>query len=171
MRKSKDYAFLMVDYETPSIIKSIQKEIDEDDLYTVGGNGIVRDTHVTIVPCLGNNVNVDDLKEYLYPLKKYVITIGNVSKFDCEEYDVLKCAVDSYFLRRTNEKIKKEFPTYSEYKDYEPHITIAYLKKGRADKYIKDSLSQTPVLKPKCFHFKNTVKGRDKNIKFKTLEK
>ena len=36
-------------------------------------------------------------------------------------------------LHDTNRKICDKFKTFSEYDEYHPHMTIAYLKKGMAD--------------------------------------
>lgn len=32
--ESRKYAFLMIDYETPDIIKGIQNKLSDDDLYS-----------------------------------------------------------------------------------------------------------------------------------------
>ena len=55
-----------------------------------------------------------------------------------EEYDVLKCDAQCDFLHMTNKKIREFFPSYSEYQDYHPHLTIAYLNKGVCDKFCKE---------------------------------
>lgn len=150
----RDYGFLMIKYEKPEFIQELQNSIPYDELYTEEDNddyGFEDETHVTLVPCLDRHLNVDDLKAHLDKLDKYPIILSNISKFDNDKFDVLKCDVGSYNLLNTNSHIISNFPTFSEFKDYHPHLTIAYLKKGMADKYLQDSLPSSIVLKPKCF--------------------
>lgn len=166
---NREYAFLMVDYETPSIIKDLQKKIPSRELYTEEDNedyGLEKQSHVTLVPCLDNDIDIDKLKSYLKPINKYDIVLTDISKFECEEFDVLKCAVKSKALKDTNKEIVDKFETHSEYKDYNPHMTIAYMKKGMADKYLKKILDKLILLKAKNFNFSYFDGNKDKNITF-----
>ena len=170
MAKPK-YAFLMIDYDTPQFIKELHKTIPESELYYEDGDkskyGCEKETHVTIVPCLDNNTDIEKLKKYISPIEQYKILLTNISKFECEKYDVLKAAVRSMVLSDTNRKIKEEFDTFSEHEDYEPHITIAYMQKGMADKYLKDIITPLVVLNPNNFHYSYYDKeGCENNIKF-----
>lgn len=166
---NREYAFLMVDYETPSIIKDLQKKIPSRELYTEEDNedyGLEKQSHVTLVPCLDNNIDIDRLKSYLKPINEYDIVLTDISKFECEKFDVLKCAVKSKALKDTNKEIVDKFETHSEYKDYNPHMTIAYMKKGMADKYLKKILDKLILLKAKNFNFSYFDGDKDKNITF-----
>ena len=166
---NREYAFLMVDYETPSIIKDLQKKIPSRELYTEEDNedyGLEKQSHVTLVPCLDNNIDIDKLKSYLKPINEYDIVLTDISKFECEKFDVLKCAVKSKALKDTNKEIVDKFETHSEYKDYNPHMTIAYMKKGMADKYLKKILDKLILLKAKNFNFSYFDGDKDKNITF-----
>jgi len=166
---NREYAFLMVDYETPSIIKNLQKKIPSRELYTEEDNedyGLEKQSHVTLVPCLDNDIDIDKLKSYLKPINEYDIVLTDISKFECEKFDVLKCAVKSKALKDTNKEIVDKFETHSEYKDYNPHMTIAYMKKGMADKYLKKILDKLILLKAKNFNFSYFDGDKDKNITF-----
>ena len=166
---NREYAFLMVDYETPSIIKDLQKKIPSRELYTEEDDedyGLEKQSHVTLVPCLDNDIDIDKLKSYLKPIDEYDIVLTDISKFECEEFDVLKCAVKSKALKDTNKEIVDKFETHSEYKDYNPHMTIAYMKKGTADKYLKKILDKLILLKAKNFNFSYFDGNKDKNITF-----
>lgn len=166
---NREYAFLMVDYETPSIIKDLQKKIPSRELYTEENNedyGLEKQSHVTLVPCLDNDIDIDKLKSYLKPINEYDIVLTDISKFECEKFDVLKCAVKSKALKDTNKEIVDKFETHSEYKDYNPHMTIAYMKKGMADKYLKKILDKLILLKAKNFNFSYFDGDKDKNITF-----
>lgn len=168
---AREYAFLMIDYDMPDLIKDIQNKLTDNELYTEIDNddyGLEKETHVTLVPCLDNDINLDELKKMLEPIDKYALILNNISMFtNNEKYDVLKCDAHSMVLLDTNGKIREKFPTYSEYNEYHPHVTIGYLKKGVGEKYIKDMLSPLVVLKPKCFNFSyHDNDGNNKNIRF-----
>ena len=167
---SREYAFLMVEYETPPFIKDLQNKIKEEELYTEEDDddyGIEKESHVTLVPCLDNDADLEEIKLLLDSIEKYDIVLTDISKFECENFDVLKCAVKSEALHKTNKKITDKFETHTEYKNYQPHLTIAYLKHGMADKYLKRILDKLVHLKAKNFHFSTVDEnGKDKNIRF-----
>lgn len=151
---ARTHGFLMIKYDKPEMIQELQNMIPYEELYEEEDNddyGIEDMCHVTLVPCLDKHMNVEELKKELMELGKYSVLISNISKFENDDYDVLKCDVGSQNLLKTNDKIRSKFPTFSEYKDYHPHMTIAYMKKGMADKYLQDSIMPLLVLKPKCF--------------------
>lgn len=156
---ANEYAFLMIEYEMPDIIKELQNNISEEELYLCDdGNdyGLEKECHVTLVPCLDNNVDLNELKKHLQELSKYQILIHDISKFECQDYDVLKCGVISKALLDSNKEIRDSFDTHSEYKVYKPHMTVAYMKHGMADKYLQETLPKLILLKPKHFLFSYT---------------
>lgn len=167
---SREYAFLMIDYENNSFIQELQKKIKKDELYTEEDNndyGLETNPHVTLVPCLDNDVDLEKLKTYLEDLSEYDILLTDLSKFECEKFDVLKCSARSKALFDTNKKIVKDFETHSDYKKYQPHLTIGYMKHGMADKYLEQILPKLIHLKPSNFHFSYVnEKGEEKDIKF-----
>lgn len=61
--------------------------------------------------------------------------LGKLSAFENSDEDVLKVEVDSKQLHDLN-KLLESLPNESRFKDYEPHLTIAYLKPGTARKYL-----------------------------------
>lgn len=167
---SREYAFLMVDYKSNGFIEEIQSKIKKDELYIEEDNddyGFEKNPHVTLVPCLDNDVDLKKLKTYLDDISKYDIVLTDLSKFECEKFDVLKCAVASDKLKETNKKIVKDFETHSEYDDYTPHLTIAYMKHGMADKYLRKILPKLIHLKPSKFHFSYVDENNEeKDIRF-----
>lgn len=152
------YAFLMVDYETPEFIKDIHDKLSDDDLYIDEGKwsfGKELKTHATLAPCLDNDIDIEELKKLLKPLKEYSVVLTNISVFEGKDknYEVLKSDAYGLELFSTHDKIAEKFPLHTEYTDYHPHVTIAYVKTGVADKYKKDIISPLVMLKPKQFHF------------------
>lgn len=151
---AREYGFLMVGYDKPTFIQELQDRIPSEELYTEDGTddyGIENETHVTLVPCMDRHLNVDLLKNELKALSDYSIILSNISKFENDKYDVLKCDACSCNLTNTNSHICSKFPTFSEYEEYHPHLTIAYMKKGMADKYLQQYLTPLVVLKPSKF--------------------
>jgi nicotinamide mononucleotide adenylyltransferase len=60
------------------------------------------------------------------------MTLGKFSRFECDEYDVLKFSVVSPQIEKIHRAIANEFAadiTPSKW-SYKPHVTIAYIKKG-----------------------------------------
>lgn len=172
MSTENKYAFLMIRFNTPDIIKEIQEKLSEDDLYYGDGSrsgfGLETDTHVTLVPCLDNDIDLDSLKQLLKPLGEYQTFLTNISMFDNPSFEVLKCDASSIPLFNTNKLITDKFTTHSEYKEYHPHVTIAYVKHGVAEKYTKDILDKLIVLEPKEFWFSYYDKnGNEKEITWK----
>lgn len=171
MEKPK-YSFLMIDYETPKLITDIWNTLADEELYLnpeyPDDYGLERKTHVTVVPCLDNNVDIEALKKYLRPLYEYPLLLTNVSAFtNNQDYDVLKCDVASDILYSTNKRICADFPTFTEYKEYHPHMTIAYMKKGLTGKYHKDIVIPLVILHPKCFVFSNyDEEGNNRIVRF-----
>lgn len=171
------YAFLMIKYKTPDYIKELHDKIkpselftDPDDTKSYNQYGLEKETHVTLVPCLENEVakDINKLKKMLRPLNDYRIVVTNISMFDNGKFDVLKSNVFSQALHQSNSEIKKKFTTHSTYDAYEPHVTVAYLKKGKAKKYTKDCMIPLLVLEPEEFHFSYYDEdGNEKDIFWK----
>lgn len=168
---SRDYAFLMIRYNTPQAIEKVWELIDKNDLYLEEERpedfGIEKETHVTVVPCLDNDVDIEEIKGMLSPIAKYNALFSRLSIFDNPQYDVLKVDVHCRQLNNTNSKVLNKFTSHSEYKDYHPHATVAYLKKGCGQKYL-DKL--TPSLYPlisREFMFSYHKDGEEKVERFK----
>ena len=89
-----------------------------------------------------DSLTLDQVQEALSGITFSECKLHNVSKFDNPKYDVLKFDVGyatkgGAFLSKANDALKA-YPYTSDFPDYHPHSTIAYLKKGSADKYISN---------------------------------
>ena len=143
----ENYAFLMVKYDTPLVIEKLHKDIDPEDVYEYGNEqfGLEKDTHATLAPCLDNGITVVELKKYLNPIGSYSACIGELSMFECPDYDVLKYDVTCQALHESNAKIGAHHTMHTEY-TYHPHMTVAYMKKGCAKKYMLPKYNAFPIL-------------------------
>lgn len=164
---AREYAFLMIDYKTPLFIKKLQDIIPEKELYFGDGEenddyGIEDNSHVTLAPCLDLDIDLEKLKTFLLPLDAYKCILNNISVFENDKYDVLKADVKCPNMHKTYEKIKNNFEMHSDYKEYHPHMTIAYLKPSLGEKYKKKMLDKIEELTPINFNFSNI----ENNIKF-----
>ena len=67
------------------------------------------------------------------------IKIDKIDFFESQKYDVLKFSVvNNDYLNSIHSELKKNIPNGDKFDIYRPHITIAYLKKGTAKKYVRD---------------------------------
>ena len=119
------------------IIKSLK--INKEDIHEYG---LEKEPHCTI--CWGfdvnnvNSVDVEGMLKSFHIQNEMILTINKLSYFNNKDFDVLKFDVKHSLLNKLNAACKKNFDIYSTYPNYNPHITIGYLKKGTAKKYVGD---------------------------------
>lgn len=167
----REYACLMLDYGMPEFIKEIQKTIPEEDIYfgetekekEENMYGIEDECHITIVFGLDNDVEFKEIEKYLYPLHEYKTILVNISIFENDKFDVLKVTAKCPKAVESNNLIMENFDVHTTFKDFKPHMTIAYMKKGKADKYKKNILDKIDTIKPYGFNYSYRRDGEDKN--------
>ncbi len=138
---SNDYGCVMIFLQVdPKGWVSILDIIDDKDLYLgekdESGFGKETEPHTTILYGIHADVPDEDVEKLIEKIKTPKIKLEKVSSFKNEKFDVLKYDVESADLHKLNKEFKT-LPHTSTFPEYHPHITIAYLKKGTADKYIK----------------------------------
>lgn len=169
--REKDWAFLMVKFAMPQFIKDIQDQLTEEDLYVdendkVNGYGLETESHVTLFPCLDNETPLNEIIPYLPKVETLSVSAVNISMFEQDNYDVLKVDVESEALRALNEEIGKHFESGSEFKEYHPHMTIAYVKKDfeLAKSFCKDLDGEE--MTPESYDFSFMKDGESKHVFF-----
>lgn len=133
-------------------LKDIQDKISDDDIYDDDGDhGLETEPHVTLLYGLHSDEVTHDeifeiIKEYDIPNLK----LFNISIFENEKYDVLKFEarhdmedydINGDILYKINKELSK-LPHSSNFPEYNPHSTIAYVNPGTGKKYVdlfKDS--------------------------------
>ena len=130
----------------------VQEVIEDKDLYLPKGEeefyGRELKPHVTILFGLHSDIPDTDIEEEINKIKSPTIKLGKVSSFTNKDFDVLKYDIESEDLHELNKKFTK-FPHTTDYPNYHPHCTIAYVNKGMAEQYIKklnelDEIEITP---------------------------
>jgi DNA ligase D-like protein (predicted 3'-phosphoesterase) len=133
----EDYGCLMAypPKELVDKVLALHKDIDPEDVYDdEGDKGLETEPHVTIL--YGFNSD-DDRRVWrqVGNLQSLTAELGETSLFENPNYDVLKLDVTGPGLQNLHDKVKDDIWTTETHKDYKPHMTIAYLKKGKGKKY------------------------------------
>jgi 2'-5' RNA ligase len=155
-----DYGCLMLKLPIKNWDVLLSK-INKEDVYNVSGYGLEVEPHATILYGFTDEVNVKDIKDAVYAWVKSPISLSleNVSAFDTSPtFDVIKIDIKSNSLHKLNTLFQK-FPHESMYPTYQPHATIAYLKKGTFPKY-KFKLSNPISLKVNTFIYSTPGVGK-----------
>ena len=143
--KGSDAGCLMLDFEKK--IKNwddILKIIEPSDLYDDETKtfGFEKEPHVTVLYGFRPEVtaaNIQDLFENINQYVKIKLTgIGIFAADGKKPYDVVKFDVDSDDLQTLHKLCKESLPNNESYPDYKPHMTIAYVKAGTGERYVKE---------------------------------
>lgn len=99
--------------------------VDEDT------KGMETDIHVTVKYGI-HTKDAKDVQKAVEGFGKFTIKLTMISKFtpDDEEYDVLKIGVESLRLRELNALVSRKLENTDKHPIYNPHVTLAYVKKG-----------------------------------------
>lgn len=165
------YGCAMLHFDATPLLK-IQDAIKPEDVYKNDSGegrkfGLEDNFHVTLLYGLHDGVSLQEVKAALKGIKFGPIVLHNISKFDNPEYDVLKFDVrypnkGEAFLSKANSALK-ELPNSDEYTQYNPHVTVGYLKKGEAQKYI-DKLKNYELQVTPDYAFYSTPNGTETKI-------
>lgn len=125
--------------------------------------------HVTVLYGL-HTTDPEKVRLAVSGQKPFDCKLGKLSLFETNpKFDVLKIEVHSEGLRRLNKTLKNSGLKLTEtYPVYVPHVTIAYVQKGKAAKYVGDR-----VFDGKKFHVAEILfSGKDgKKTKIQLGEK
>ena len=143
IKESSEYKYGCVMIETPfPNWNDITSMISPEDLYDrEEGDAIQENPHLTIFYGLHSNVKTEVVEDIFREFKGNIKIEGNgISIFENELFDVVKFNINSQGSLQSlfNEFMK--LPNSCTYPNYEPHITLGYVKKGCGQKYINDKI-------------------------------
>jgi len=137
--KSSTQLTLPPNEATPFVV--FAKQIPASDVYEEGDKyGVETEPHITVLYGLTEHV-AEPVVQAVAKSGPVEVTLGKISVFECEKYDVLKVEASGKGLLDLRSKVEK-LPNEQTHKDYCPHLTLAYLKKGAGAKYSGDTRFQ-----------------------------
>jgi 2'-5' RNA ligase len=160
-----EYGCAMLYFDFPEINK-VHEAIDPNDLYEEEEDrtyGIEEEPHTTLLYGLHEEVSTEDVKTIVDKFEFGTCKIYNASLFENEKYDVLKFDVKGENLKECNKELSK-LPHTTNFPDYHPHMTIAYLKPGKGKKYTEILKDQEFELMP-TYAIYSTPSGEQIEIK------
>lgn len=143
----------MLDYKYDKMA-DLREIPDKNDINSKNDE-VIKDSecHVSLLNGIDAGVKFEEVKGCLKPLTSYRIILSNISVFECEDYDVLKIDVKCPELGKTNSCLRRSVKHEDKYKEYNPHMTIAYLNKGTGEKYAKKMMDRIDELVPYRFTY------------------
>jgi 2'-5' RNA ligase len=135
-----DYDYASTQVNIPkNIAKRImdwgKTNIPDEEIFDKDGNqGREDNPHITILYGI-----VDDAPQQVIDLlqgkPQIRATLGKVSIFENDDYDVVKISVESEDLGDLQKLLWDEVDHESDYPEYKPHVTIAYVNPGCGSSY------------------------------------
>ena len=133
-----EYGTLLLFLEIP-IWEKITSIIYSEDIYDEPDYGVEKEPHVTVLYGFKDEVTADevfDVVKNTILIKPIEIGMMGISVFSNPNFDVVKFDVNSPELVKLHDAVK-QLPNKEQFSKYNPHITIAYVKSGTGEKYIK----------------------------------
>jgi len=122
--------------KTSQEIKLYQKEIISEDILV--GQGFEEHIHITIKYGLATD-DVNLIKAFLKNEPPIKVKLGDIGFFKKNpDFDVVIVKVESQDLENLNKRISETFSHRDTYKGYTPHLTLAYVEKGKAARFAGD---------------------------------
>ena len=126
----------MLNFNIENWKKDVLSIIDKEDIYDEKGFGLEDKCHVTVFfGIIPDESNVNEIKEKIKDCdidinKEY--ELEDISIFENDDYDVVKFDIkDCDELKKMHKFIKKTFPNKEDFPNYEPHVTIGYVRRGK----------------------------------------
>ena len=116
--------------------------IKEEDLYDINNptRGYETNPHISVVYGLEPTISDKDIKNFFSKCKinDFNIKIEKIGIFENSnvDFDVVKMDVKCDYLTSLNKEIIEHFPVNITYKTYFPHITMAFVNRGKGHCYM-----------------------------------
>lgn len=144
-----------------SVMSWGEKNIPEKDLFIEDGmaKGRENDIHITVLYGITDQ-KPNKTSKVIKETKPFEVRLGLINAFkDNKKYDVIKIEIESGDLEKLHYELRDRIHNENTFPTYNPHVTIAYVKKNSCDRFIGDE-----TFKGKTFKVKNIVfsDGTDK---------
>ena len=96
--------------------------------------GIPDETHITVKYGVLTE-DVREVAEAVYGTLPIVVRLGRAGVFHNPDAAVIRLSVDSQDLQRFHNKVCKKLKTVSTYRNFHPHVTVAYMVQRQDDPY------------------------------------
>jgi 2'-5' RNA ligase len=162
---------IMVDVPNGNKILEFVNSLPTECVYEEEGENYGKETnpHITLMYGLDDKEEAR-VKELLNKIPKNIMAeLGQISKFENADtpYDVLKVEVKSPHLSRIHEMIKKNFNNDYKWPEYNPHVTLAYVKKGSCNEYIGSKIFEGMKFKFENFTYSNGNREQNHKVNMK----
>jgi len=145
LNKAQEYSYCSTQVNldkknSKQIIAWVKKNIPEEEWY-LGENetGIELEPHCTVLYGIKNSKDETKVKKLLKQNKLNYLSskLEHLSIFTQKDYDVLFVELndENNDFKNANKVVKNNIDNVSTHPNYKPHMTLAYMKKGKADKY------------------------------------
>lgn len=162
---------VMVDVADGDKILEFISHIPSECVYEEVGQNYGKETnpHITVMYGL-SPAEERKVKEVLQRVpRKIVAELGQISKFENPDtpYDVLKVEVKSQHLHRIHEILRRNFENNYKWPDYNPHLTLAYVKKGTCNEYVGNKMFEGMKCMFEAFTYSNGVRELNHKVPMK----
>lgn len=162
-----EYSSVHIDVPNPLADKIIEwgkQKIKDSDIYvsqTDPSFGREDEMHVTLLYGIHSETS-EEITKIISGHNPISVKLGKIDVFTNDKFDVVVIKVISEDLNEINHKLTDHVEFTSKYKEYKPHVTLAYVKKGKGWKYHgidqwKDKEFQTDYI---VFSSKNGTKQK-----------
>lgn len=138
----RGYGCVMLFAHVPDWHKLVRRLVREEDIYEAPDDdyGFEDNPHITLLWGIHDDAIID--KSIIYnmiaeiPTLKFSVNEINIFSNDDSPYDVVKFDIKpTKKLLDLREQFESDLPNTQTFPDYNPHMTIAYVKKGMGAKY------------------------------------
>ena len=124
--------------------------IPDEKLYFEGEEfGREDESHITIKYGFTKDLNELELRKILKDQPPFLVELNELNKFENDMFDVVILKAESSVLRELNRRCN-DYPHEDTYRNYNPHMTLAYVRKGEFP-HVKENLNIVVPIKMICY--------------------